>query len=86
MTALNTFNSPIIEIEVRVISKIWDLTLSSSPDVVSSKNQYEYQYKVSLRGGNDVKLRIDFGDGKSNETLIKDAYSRDDFQMTGIYR
>lgn len=85
MTALNIINSPIIEIEVRVISKIWDLTLSSS-HVVSSKDQYEYQYKVSLRGGNDVKLRIDFGGGKSNETFIKDAYSRDDFQVTGIYR
>ena len=60
------------------------LTLSSAPDVVSSKDLF--QYKVSLRGGNDVTLKIDFGDGKSKETFIKDAYSRDDFQMTGSYR
>ena len=86
LTAVNYSNSPAVEITVSIISKIKNLSISSSDSLIYSKNPF--QYEVHLKGGNNVTVKIDYGNGISNETFVGDAYNvaTDGFRVTGSYR
>ena len=86
LTAVNYSNSPAVEITISIVSKIENLSISSSDNLVYSKNPF--QYEVHLKGGNNVTVKIDYGNGISNETFVKDAYNvgRGGFCILGSYR
>lgn len=74
LTASNKFSSANTSAIVSVLSKIKEHDVSTSKSWANIGENVELFVKI--KGGNNIKLKVDFGDGTMGKYLVNDAYSK----------
>lgn len=74
LTASNKYSSENTSVIVSVLSKIKEHNLSTSKPWANIGENVELFVKI--KGGNNINLKADFGDGTVGKYIVNDAYSK----------